>query len=106
MTPQQFHTIPIHLVPFCQLTILIIVEYFNRILNRFLAGFPDFRVDTYLDFTVDYGFQFGFLPTMYEISFVMDPSVLRWVVVSETMTQQPVEDTIKTFHAWMKQGNV
>ena len=44
-------------------------------------GFLDFRVDFWIsigfvDFNWISGFQIGFLPTVYEISFVADPSIL------------------------------
>ena len=51
-------------------------------ISGFHSGFLDFTVDFwisawisgFLDFRIS-GFQFGFLPTVYEISFVTDPSV-------------------------------
>ena len=51
-------------------------------ISGFQNGFLDFTVDSgfhsgFLDFSLDFwisGFQFGFLPTVYEISFVTDPS--------------------------------
>ena len=66
-------------------------------ISGFQIGFLDFTVDFwisqwisgfhsgFLDFTVDFwisGFQFGFLPTVYEISFVTDPSGLLQVVTA------------------------
>ena len=64
-------------------------------ISGFQNGFLDFRLDFwisqwisgfhsgFLDFSLDFwisGFQFGFLPTVYEISFVTDPSVYAYVV--------------------------
>ena len=57
-------------------------------ISGFQVGFLDFRVDFRLDFRLDFwilewisewisGFQFRFLPTVCEISFVTNPST--WV---------------------------
>ena len=49
-------------------------------LSRFQSGFLDFKVDFRISewisgFRWISGFQIGFLPTVYEISFVADPSL-------------------------------
>ena len=76
------------------------MEYFNSILHGsfldwisgFQSGFPDFRLNFwisgfqsgFLDFRLNFwisewisGFQIGFLLTVYEISFVADPSTFQ-----------------------------
>ena len=60
-------------------SVRIFADYFNRILNwisEFQNGFLDFRLDFTVDFWIS-GFQFGFLPTVYEIFIVTDPSGQR-----------------------------
>ena len=48
-------------------------------ISGFQSGFLDFRLDFWISewisgFRWIFGFQIGFLPTVYEISFVADPS--------------------------------
>ena len=48
----------------------------------FQNGFLDFKVDFWISVWIS-GFQFGFLPTVYEISFATDPSLLATVYLVE-----------------------
>ena len=72
-----------------------VYRYLRTILIESWIGFPDFRVDFvdfwisqwisgFLDFSLDFwisGFQFGFLPTVYEISFVTGPLAAEMAAV-------------------------
>ena len=74
----------------------IYAEYFNNILGRFRLdfwisewisgfqiGFLDFRVDFWISEWISgfqLGFEIGFLPTVYEISFVADPTVRVYLI--------------------------
>ena len=73
-------------------------------ISGFQIGFLDFTVDFwisqwisgfhsgFLDFSLDFwisGFQFGFLQTVYEISFVTDPLLTAKVTACKTNTLLP-----------------
>ena len=59
--------------------------WISKWISGFQSGFLDFRVDFwisdwisgfhsgFLDFSLDFWISIGFLPTVYEISFMMDP---------------------------------
>ena len=45
-------------------------------ISGFHSGFLDFWISQWIS-----GFQFGFLPTVYEISFVTDPSGMKYYLL-------------------------